>query len=330
MANYLEFTPNVTWAKVRVGYEESYDSATKVNTLTITSIEVMSTKYKADYYVDGTLKVNDTAVFTSKSSSGNVSVSVRVSTSDEPVWYTIKKNGEPVTATIQIEGSETATIELTGNNFQRFAFYTSDGEDGNGWGVNQSQTIDLTGEEEPEEPVAAWDERSFWLGVSLGLAGKGLPPIKTAEPVEPVAYLYGHIAKEGETVTHPNINGVDYVGAVLPKLPEWDRAAYPYAFIHYGFTNEKYTIHVLNEKCHYRDWPAGRCGVLVSNASTRCSYALTDGEWVWEGEAIYTTAVTRGNDGTTVGEIVWSNYDIRNETEQTLYLAAIDPIPVYE
>ena len=322
MANYLEFTPNVTWAKVRVGYEESYDSATKVNTLTITSIEVMSTKYKADYYVDGTLKVNDTAVFTSKSSSGNVSVSVRVSTSDEPVWYTIKKNGEPVTATIQIEGSETATIELTGNNFQRFAFYTSDGEDGNGWGVNQSQTIDLTGEEEPEEPVVAWDKRSFWLGVSLGLAGKGLPPIKTAEPI---GYLYGHVAKEGETPTH-TINGVDYVGAVLPEcaLPKWSNEIYPYLYIGY---KADYPDYLPNKEtiiaCAYqspRKFVEKSYGLIVENNNNpqeKCfvkdltTWIEDTEDWIYDYYPFY------------------SNTNIYKE-DGTIYLAASDPIPIYE
>ena len=36
---------------------------------------------------------------------------------------------------------------------------------------------------------------------------------------EPVAFLYGHVAKEGETPTH-TINGVGYVGVVAPKLPD--------------------------------------------------------------------------------------------------------------
>lgn len=45
-----------------------------------------------------------------------------------------------------------------------------------------SDPILVEDDPEPEEPT--FNKRSFWLGVALGLAGKGLPPIKTAEPVE--------------------------------------------------------------------------------------------------------------------------------------------------
>lgn len=68
-------------------------------------------------------------------------------------------------------------------------------------------------------------EQSFKLGFIMGLL---CPSEKRVE--EPVAYLYGHVAKEGEAVTHV-VNGVSYVGAVLPKVPERDREKYPYVSI---------------------------------------------------------------------------------------------------
>ena len=78
--------------------------------------------------------------------------------------------------------------------------------------------------------------RSFKLGLALGLSGK---PIQLAPPQEsPIGFFYGQLAKDGEVPTH-TINGVDYVGAILPKLPpygkdpysEWDNERFPCATI---------------------------------------------------------------------------------------------------
>lgn len=73
--------------------------------------------------------------------------------------------------------------------------------------------------------------RSFVNGILMGLCGH---PLAQGEPKEPIGYLYGHIAKEGETATH-TIDGVGYVGNVLPNIesvytPELQET-YPYALI---------------------------------------------------------------------------------------------------
>ena len=58
------------------------------------------------------------------------------------------------------------------------------------------------------------DMRSRVLGHIMAALSRGTFPTR-----EPVAWLYGHVAKEGETPTH-TINGVDYVGVVAPKIPQ--------------------------------------------------------------------------------------------------------------
>jgi len=140
----LTFTPNVTWAAVRLCYTLTPDTAANATTLTVTSIEVRSTKYTADYYPDGVLAVDGAPLLTFRSSSGNVKVQVRHTDTWYPLVY---EDGTPVTASVTLphdsDGTKTANITLTGNRFQRFAFYTVDGEDGNGWGVKQTLPLVL-------------------------------------------------------------------------------------------------------------------------------------------------------------------------------------------
>ena len=147
-SGYIEFTPSVLWAAVRVYYEETYDTALNTSDLTITSIQVKSTSYQdVDYYIDGAIQINGTQVLTLNSAVGNASVSIN----SRNTWYTIRDSGEDAPVTAQLtgivhenDGTGSAQILLTGNRFQRFAFYTVDGEDGNGWGVKEAQTVTLT------------------------------------------------------------------------------------------------------------------------------------------------------------------------------------------
>ena len=310
MANYLEFTPNVSWAKVRVYYEESYDSASKTTTLTITSVEAMSTQYTADYYVDGVLNVNGEAALVFNSAAGDVLVDVKSTNAWYPITYSATPT-TPITATVQIshdtEVIEKVTIELTGNRFTRFAFYTVDEENGNGWGVNESQEVALTA------GPTTWDSRSFWIGVALGLCGKPLHFVQR----EPVAYLY---------------NGVR-----LPKLPEWDKMAYPYAFIREHESNimgshfRDATLYVL-PKVEYLEADNGNWCVSLKNGY-RASYILVSltgeaTEYDYDGKewSVF-------EDGTGFGAVItdfdWANFDVLNEDGST-YLATSDPVPVYE
>ena len=140
----LTFIPNVTWAAVRLQYTQTPDTAANTTTLTITSIEVRSTKYASDYYPDGVLAVDGAPLLTFRSSSGNVKVQVRHTDTWYPLVY---EDGTPVTAAVTIphdpDGTKTVNISLVGNRFQRFAFYTVDTADGNGWGVRQTLPLVL-------------------------------------------------------------------------------------------------------------------------------------------------------------------------------------------
>ena len=142
---YLEFTSNVAWAAVRVAYQEEWDVAANTSVLTVTGVEVKSTQYTGTYFVDGRLELDGQAVLTLNSAAGDARVSVKT----KGVWYPlVYSGGELVTASGRIlhdnDGGKTVAMTLTGNRFQRFAFYTTDGEDGNGWGVKQSCSLELT------------------------------------------------------------------------------------------------------------------------------------------------------------------------------------------
>lgn len=113
---------------------------------------------------------------------------------------------------------------------------------------------------------------------------------------EPIAYLY---------------NGVR-----LPKLPEWDKTKYPYAYI--GTSGMDTTYYYL---CFSDTLETARNISRIVGTGDE-NYTLADGEW---GPFLSTSSVA----------VIWTNTDIYyidslSEVGGTLCLAASDPIPVYE
>lgn len=167
--------------------------------------------------------------------------------------------------------------------------------------------------------------RSFWLGVSLGLAGKGLPPIKTGEPI---GYLYGHIAKEGETPTH-TINGVDYVGAVFPDIynlftPEMQKE-YPYVWLngpyYYDESTPNYDLLVTPVPLVFKS----DSNLIRTDEGGYYVWKWKNGEWdepIDQSDNTYGIRVWEG--------LLWSNHDVLYEDSREVYFAASEPIPVYE
>lgn len=120
------------------------------------------------------------------------------------------------------------------------------------------------------------------------------------------------------------IDGVGYVGAVLPALPEWDKETYPYAVISVNSPIE-YELKVLSSN----DWQKVEGVELFYNAGGYQIYATSKlvsstsyGVWTYksEGEGVYLSASSVA---------VWSNHDIMNE-DGSLFLSASVPVPVYE
>lgn len=200
---YLEFLATDgkgTGGKVRVYYEESYDSATNTSTVNITSIQVSVANHANEFWPNGELKINGETVLTIKSTTPTAIVDIN----SVNEWYTIVRASDKstiITATAQIvhdhEGSKLVTVELTNRSditTTGFRFYTDDQTDPEyGWCVNGSQTITLAAVN-PDEPLV----------IPTSAYGKK-------------SYLFG--------------------STKLPRIPARDKVAYPRLFIRYHVTD---------------------------------------------------------------------------------------------
>lgn len=168
-------------------------------------------------------------------------------------------------------------------------------DDGNGNKSTALLAYTPAATEEPEEPetpaVKKFPLRQFILGL--------LSELTAGSAKEPIAYLY---------------NGVR-----LPKLPEWDRGSYPFAYIAvssdggYGFCYRTTAKTVID---------GGHAGIDLTFDGAW--YLLSEDKTKWES---YGARI--------LGTVVWANYDVYysdsvEEVGGTLYLAASEPIPVYE
>lgn len=135
----------------------------------------------------------------------------------------------------------------------------------------------------------------FLTGFALGLCGKPLP-----------------------LSTGKKLVGYSYNGTVLPKLPEWDRGRYPYAFI----TKNAFgaiELFVLPSVDYFV--PDGLDWAIATTDNLQAAHNSGSG---WTELSAYSTAVSRP-----VKNTVWANFDVLNE-DDTVYLAASEPVPVYE
>ena len=163
------------------------------------------------------------------------------------------------------------------------------------------------------------DFRSRVLGTIIGTLSRGSFPKR-----EPVAFLYGHVAKEGETPTH-SINGVDYVGVVAPKLPDRDKEKYPYCTIFIGLTHEEI------------DFRASSATVLKSvttNNLVHTAYSEYRTFYTWEGREQWNEqgVSTAGSNTVYCGadKLLWTNHDIKDKNGVVQITKSADPIPIYE
>ena len=136
------------------------------------------------------------------------------------------------------------------------------------------------------------------ISMAVMLAGK-----HTQEEQTPVAYLY---------------NGVR-----LPKLPEWDKTVYPYAYM----------------VRYYQDETTRTVELWVSQSEMVYEFTFTASYWlkspsVFFGYDIESDAwkvPIEHPDGTSFGlyDIIWANTDFYR-TDGTIVIGASEPVPVYE
>lgn len=117
-----------------------------------------------------------------------------------------------------------------------------------------------------------------------------------------------------------------YNGVVLPKLPEWDKTVYPYAYISV-YADDNPNIRLIARKTKATVDVNGKyTNSQSSPGKSFVAYTSREGEeWVEN-----TTAITVLN-----SRIVWASVDVHYsdsvaDVGGTLYLAASEPIPVYE
>lgn len=154
---------------------------------------------------------------------------------------------------------------------------------------------------------------ALYLGSSEKLKVHQVEVVMVESPSQPIAYSY---------------NGVR-----LPKLPEWDKTVYPYATIGYDSSNS--TILELHTSLlyfseTYSGIGYGSGGVSpYENCVNRWYLPSADGtEWVQEGD--YDIDVTDQSTDRMFKSAIWSNADIANRDDNSVYLSASDPIPIYE
>lgn len=144
------------------------------------------------------------------------------------------------------------------------------------------------------------DPTSWRAGFELGLAGFSFPYSKPHR--KPTAYLY---------------NGIR-----LPALPEWDRGVYPYVNI-FKRTDAFITYDMYVAVADSKEMTVDSDGSaeLLTEGKLYC-FTRESGEWSDWAEL----AGTMPN-----SKLLWTNYDTYvYGSPDTLYMAASDPVPVYE
>lgn len=152
----------------------------------------------------------------------------------------------------------------------------------------------------------AYNERDFQTAIVCGLMSKGR---ELKGNKIPIAYLY---------------NGVQ-----LPKLPEWDKSKYPYAVIRsyrsLVSTNpityaDKYALYIMSVRPYKK---SGYENLGISADGYLRSVTCANGAWGEFGAEVSINTAWGGYIP------FWTNTDILNEDE-TVYISASEPIPVYE
>ena len=172
--------------------------------------------------------------------------------------------------------------------------------------------------------ISEYDESAETEPISLDpisltlswLVGRRIAGQRGNKPKEPIAYLY---------------NGVQ-----MPKLPEWDREMYPYAVIDDWSADDNvyqpkkcYAVVCSNQRPFYNgevvlsNTPAQTFTCMISfDEEFSYSSGVPFGEWYFSHKEDHLM-------NTAFESVVWTNTDILNE-DGSVYLAASEPIPIYE
>lgn len=139
-----------------------------------------------------------------------------------------------------------------------------------------------------------------------------------------------------------------YNGVELPALPEWDKSKYPYAYIVTDPDGTWVLLRVCNARTVIRYKERGPYYILPFGENKGFDWHYTSG-YGWHipqaGLEITEEELNNPNgkeftDSGNVGQMIeqygellkvmqWSNFNILNEADGTIYLAASEPVPVH-
>jgi len=117
--------------------------------------------------------------------------------------------------------------------------------------------------------------------------------------------------------------GYSYNGAVLLKLPEWDKGNYPYAII-----VEQTSALTKTYKLELTQNPPYRHEISIrAPEGSFIVYKNVDGNdyWVKSEEFESTTMILWDSHYS----LIWASHDVL-KADNSVYLAASEPVPVYE
>ena len=167
---------------------------------------------------------------------------------------------------------------------------------------------------------------NFILGFITGLNVRGTlhkAEVLPDKPVEAAYYLYGTPSESGNVALADGDGYVVYNGAVLPKLPEWDKTKYPYAYMKLSgffqiYSETKVTLIVSNSPIAFDGWSFdwGISGSTTFNLKE-------DAEW-----SSFSYKETNGTSDKSSSKFFWGNQEIVNSSDGSVYLAKSDPIPL--
>ena len=134
-------------------------------------------------------------------------------------------------------------------------------------------------------------------------------------------------------MTAPLPTAYSYNGVILPKLPEWDRERYPYAYITWQEPSDHpgvvlYFLHVCPEPLVLNNYGYATTGtdnvryrLCVDEDTANAIGAEVWGEW---------ERISIGSSTTVTGSnTVWTNTDLI-KSDGSVVLAASEPVPAYE
>lgn len=154
-------------------------------------------------------------------------------------------------------------------------------------------------------------------------------PVPVGNPItDPVSFMMGYqlgCRLRAQRGAKKPI-GYSYNGVVLPELPQWDKEKYPYAWIHqFNTANPSYVLRIASEPIVYKK-PIFKDYYVYSMTGAGCIYNINDGAW-----EIFQSDVTFDNYFPESDVLFsWTNTDIINQSDGTVYLAASEPVPIYE